>query len=307
MESFIGHGQASTIIKILQESKFKNIWIQPAAGDAGGALGAAIFVWYGYLNNPRVVDGVHDLQNGSYLGPQVKEDEVEEFVKESGAVCEKLPNEQLPKRVAEILNSQKVVGLFQGRMEFGPRALGARSIIGDARSVEMQSVLNLKIKFRESFRPFAPSILADRVEEYFDLNRESPYMLLVAPVNEDKIVIESRNIGAEGLQRLKIKKSSVPAITHVDYSARIQTVSRKTAPLYYDIIQEFDKLTGCPVIINTSFNIRGEPIVCTPQDAYRCFMCTNLDYLFIENYLFDKTKQPNQSNYKKEDIVQELD
>lgn len=293
--------------RILRESKFKNIWIQPAAGDAGGALGAAIFVWYGYLNKQRIVDGIHDLQKGSYLGPRVKEDEIEELVKESGGVYEKLPNGQLPKRVAEILNSQKVVGLFQGRMEFGPRALGARSIIGDARSEEMQSVLNLKIKFRESFRPFAPSILADRVEEYFDLNSESPYMLLVAPVNEDKIVAESRNINIEGLGRLKIKRSNVPAITHVDYSARIQTVSKKTAPLYYEIIQEFDRLTGCPVIINTSFNIRGEPIVCTPQDAYRCFMCTNMDYLVIENYLLDKTKQPNQSNYKKEDIVQELD
>ncbi len=293
--------------RILRESKFKNIWIQPAAGDAGGALGAAIFVWYGYLNNQRDVDGIHDMQKGSYLGPQVNEDEIAEFVKESGAVYKKLPNEQLPKRVAEILNSQKVVGLYQGRMEFGPRALGARSIIGDARSEEMQSVLNLKIKFRESFRPFAPSILSDRVDEYFDLNTESPYMLLVAPVNKDKIVAESRNIDAEGLGRLKIKRSNVPAVTHVDYSARVQTVSKTTAPLYYEIIQEFEKLTGCPVIINTSFNIRGEPIVCTPQDAYRCFMCTNMDYLVIENHLFDKTKQPNQVNYKKEDIVQELD
>jgi len=247
------------------------------------------------------------LQKGSYLGPRVKGDEIEKFAKESGGVYEKLATEQLPKRVAEILNSQKVVGLFQGRMEFGPRALGGRSIIGDARSEEMQSVLNLKIKFRESFRPFAPSILADRVGEYFDLNTESPYMLLVAQVNEDKIVNESRNIGAEGLQRLKIKRSSVPAITHVDYSARIQTVSKTTAPLYYAIIQEFDKLTGCPTIINTSFNIRGEPIVCTPQDAYRCFMCTNMDYLVIENYLFEKAKQPNHDKFKKEDIVQELD
>ncbi|MCA9408218.1 MAG: carbamoyltransferase [Candidatus Omnitrophica bacterium] len=292
---------------ILRESKFKKIWIQPAAGDAGGALGVALYTWYRYLNNPRRVNNVDDLQKGSYLGPNFSKAEIEELIKNEEAVFEKYDDQELPKRIAQIINDQNVVGLFQGRMEFGPRALGARSIIGDARSTEMQTVMNLKIKFRESFRPFAPSVMEEHVSKYFEHNCESPYMLLVAQVKEDIIKQESRNTTAEGIEKLKIKRSDLPAITHVDYSARIQTVSEKTNPMYYNIIKEFYNLSGSPVIINTSFNIRGEPIVGTPHDAYRCFMCTDMDYLVINNYIFDKKKQPNKNKYKKEDITQILD
>jgi len=293
--------------RILRESKFKNIWIQPAAGDAGGALGAALFVWYRYLGNERIVDGVHDLQKGSYLGPKFLDEDIQEFFKTTETHYERVDDAQLPRRIAEMINGQNVVGLFQGRMEFGPRALGGRSILGDARSQEMQSTINLKIKFRESFRPFAPSVLVERVSEYFDQEASSPYMLLVADVKEDKILPESRNTQKQGIEKLKIKRSVIPAITHVDYSARIQTVAEDTNPLYYNIIKEFDKLSGCPVIINTSFNIRGEPIVCTPQDAYRCFMVTNMDYLVVENYIFEKAKQPNKDKYTKDDISTVLD
>jgi carbamoyltransferase len=218
-----------------------------------------------------------------------------------------LSDEDLPRRIAQLIKDEKVVGLFQGRMEFGPRALGARSIIGDARSVAMQSVLNLKIKFRESFRPFAPSVLEHRTRDYFELDQPSPYMLLVADVKSSQIDPVSRQTKKEGIDKLKVRRSTIPAVTHVDYSARIQTVDKATNPRYYRIIEEMDRLSGCPVIINTSFNIRGEPIVGSPQDAYRCFMCTNMDYLVIGNYLFDKTRQPNRDKYKKEDIVQELD
>ena len=291
--------------KILRQGKFRNIWIQPAAGDAGGALGAALFIWYRYLNNPRLCDNVHDKQMGSYLGPHYDEMSIAQSL--TGAVYEKLSDKELPRRIAELLNGQKVIGLFQGRMEFGPRALGARSIIGDARSEAMQSVLNLKIKFRESFRPFAPSVLEEKAAEYFDLDAQSPYMLLVADVREDKIESSSRQTGQEGLDKLKVRRSVIPAVTHVDYSARVQTVHAKTNPRFYAIIKEMERLTGCPVIINTSFNIRGEPIVCTPHDAYRVFMCTDMDYLLVENYLFDKTRQPHKDKYKKEDISTELD
>jgi carbamoyltransferase len=292
--------------RILRESPFKNIWIQPAAGDAGGALGVALFIWYRYLNNPRTSDNVHDYQKGSYLGPSY-DGVIGEFVSKNGTHYEEIPEDQLPGRIAELIAQQKVIGLVQGRMEFGPRALGARSIIGDARSEAMQSVLNLKIKFRESFRPFAPSVLEEKSQEYFDMDCTSPYMLLVAFVKEDKIVSTSKHIQKDGLERLKVQRSVIPAVTHVDYSARIQTVSKETNPLYYRIIEEFERLTGCPVIINTSFNIRGEPIVCTPEDAYRCFMCTNMDYLVMGNYLFDKEKQPNKHKYRKEDISTILD
>jgi len=292
---------------ILRESKFKNIWIQPAAGDAGGALGAALFIWYKYLDNPRESDEVHDHQKGSYLGPVFENGAIEKFIRDHDAQYEKFNEKDLPKRIARFIADEKVVGLFQGRMEFGPRALGSRSIIGDARSLQMQTTMNLKIKFRESFRPFAPSVLEEKAGEYFDLDASSPYMLLVASIRDDKINRDSRDKKAEGIDKLKIERSVVPAITHVDYSARIQTVSQDTNPLYHNIIKEFDKLTGCSVIINTSFNIRGEPIVCVPEDAYRTFMCTNMDYLVIGQYVFDKNRQPHREKYKIESISTILD
>ncbi|MCK5580177.1 MAG: carbamoyltransferase [Candidatus Omnitrophica bacterium] len=277
--------------KILRESKFKNIWIQPAAGDAGGALGVALFIWYRYLENERVSDGVHDKQMGSYLGPRYEDDAVESFAEERNARFEKVGAEELPRRVAELIAREKVVGLFQGRMEFGPRALGARSILGDARSERMQSVMNLKIKFRESFRPFAPSVLEEKASEFFEQDTPSPYMLLVARVKEDKVNPESRHQKAQGIDKLKIVRSCIPAVTHVDYSARLQTVSEEINPIYYKIIKAFDEITGCPVIINTSFNIRGEPVVCTPEDAYQCFMSTDMDYLVMGSFIFKKEEQ----------------
>jgi len=293
--------------KILKQSKFKKVWIQPAAGDAGGALGVALFIWYRYLNNERLRDDVHDVQKGSYLGPKFSDDEVAQFIKESDAIAEKFDEEVLPAKVAQLISDHKVIGLFQGRMEFGPRALGARSIIGDARSQEMQSIMNLKIKFRESFRPFAPTVLEEKVGEYFDIDCPSPYMLLVAQVKEDKLNPEAKNANVAGIDKLKVKRSCVPAITHVDCSARIQTVNQKSNPVFYNIIKEFDALTGCPVVINTSFNIRGEPIVCTPEDAYRCFMCTNMDFLVIGSHIFDKNKQSNREKFRKENISLVLD
>lgn len=293
--------------RILREGPFKNIWIQPAAGDAGGALGAALFVWHRYLNQPRTANNSDDQQQGSLLGPSFRDDDIEHFIQGQNLLFTRLPEEDWPKRVAQLIAQQNVVGFFQGRMEFGPRALGARSILADARSEKMQSILNLKIKFRESFRPFAPSVLQERCSEYFNLTENSPYMLLVASVAKDKIVPESRHNATTGIEQLKLKRSHIPAVTHVDYSARVQTVSKKTHPVFYGIIEEFFKLTGCAVLINTSFNIRGEPIVCTPQDAYRCFMCTDMDFLVIGNYLFDKKKQLQQNQYKKEHIAQILD
>ncbi len=293
--------------RILRESPFKNIWIQPAAGDAGGALGAALFVWYRYLNHPRTVNNTDDQQQGSFLGPAYKDEDIKRFIQGQNLSFTRLSDEELPKRIAELIAQQNVVGLFQGRMEFGPRALGARSILADARSEKMQSILNLKIKFRESFRPFAPSVLEEKCSEYFDLDKSSPYMMLVASVAEDKILLESRHNGHRGVEQLKVKRSSIPAVTHVDYSARIQTVSKKTQSVFYGIIEEFFKLTGCPVVINTSFNIRGEPIVCTPEDAYHCFMLTDMDYLVMGNYVLDKKKQSHQDKYKKEQIMQILD
>ncbi len=292
--------------RILREGPFKNIWIQPAAGDAGGALGTALLIWYQYLNNPRQTDNVNDRQKGSYLGPDC-EDEIETFIKSYPTNHESLTDEVLPRTIAQLIDDQKVVGLFSGRMEFGPRALGARSIIADARSQEMQSALNLKTKFRESFRPFAPAVLEENVADYFHLAQESPYMLLVAQVREEKIDAHSRAAKSSGMERLKIRRSVIPAVTHVDYSCRVQTVSRETNPLLHKIIEEFQKLTGCPVIINTSFNVRGEPIVCSPEDAYRCFMCTNIDFLVMGNYIFDKNKQPNKQDYKLENISRILD
>ncbi|MFQ5823654.1 MAG: carbamoyltransferase [bacterium] len=276
--------------KILREGPFDDIWIQPAAGDAGGALGAALFAWYRYLDNPRKIKGKKDCQKASYLGPEYSDEEIEQYLVENHIPFEKLNTKKLITMGAKLIAEQNVVGWFQGRMEFGPRALGARSIIGDARSLEMQSVMNLKIKFRESFRPFAPTVLKEKCSEYFELDRESPYMLLVAPVLETHR--KNGAMEAVGLKKLKIERSSIPAVTHVDYSARIQTVSAEDNPLYHAMIKKFSEMTGCPVIINTSFNVRGEPIVCTPEDAYRCFMRTNMDYLIMGSYLLDKKKQP---------------
>lgn len=297
----VGNGE------ILRQSQFDHVWIQPAAGDAGGALGAALFTWHRYLDQSREVDGIHDLQSGSYLGTAYDSDEIEQTLQDAGAVYEKVSDEDLPRRVAEIIAAEKVVGLHQGRMEFGPRALGARSILGDARSEKMQTTINLKIKFRESFRPFAPSVLQERSHEFFDLESESPYMLLVAGVKEDKILPESKNTDKQGIEKLKVKRSDIPAVTHVDYSARVQTVTKERNGLYYDIIKEFERMTGCPAIINTSFNIRGEPIVNTPHDAYRCFMCTHMDYLIVGRFILNKENQPNQDQWKKDDITQYLD
>ena len=293
--------------KILGRTNFKNIWIQPAAGDAGGALGTALFIWYQYLNNPRSVDGQQDLQDGSYLGPSYSDEEVEVFLKSKNIPYVKNEGNQIFDRVAELIDEQKVIGFVQGRMEFGPRALGGRSIIGDARSMKMQEEMNVRIKFRESFRPFAPSVLIEKAQEYFNIPCESPYMLLVAQVQEAQIDPASRQNRVTGIAKLKQKRSSVPAITHVDYSARVQTVDQNRNPFYYKTIEAFHKKTGCPVIINTSFNIRGEPIVCTLEDAYRCFMCTNMDYLVLNRYVLDRTVQPNKDQYKKEQISQELD
>lgn len=293
--------------KIARENIFERIWIQPAAGDAGGALGAALFVWHQYLNKPRVADNTHDFQHGSYLGPGYSNEEIEDFLKTKNVPYERLDGDKIHTRVADLIAAEKVIGYVQGRMEFGPRALGARSIIGDARSTKMQEEMNVRIKFRESFRPFAPSILEEKMKDYVDLPYASPYMLMVGPVHESQIDQESRKTALTGIAKLKVKRSSVPAVTHVDYSARVQTVSRERNGFFYRTIEEFYKKTGCPVVINTSFNIRGEPIVCTMDDAYRCFMCTNMDYLVLGNFVLDKEKQPNRDKYKKDQISQTLD
>lgn len=276
--------------KVLREGPFKNIWIQPAASDAGGALGAAFIGWHEYLGNKKAGTNDHDLQSATLLGPSFTDDEIGEYLKNNDIPHKKLPESVLADTVADLLADHNVVGWFQGRMEFGPRALGSRSILGDPRSQKMQSIINRKIKFRESFRPFAPSILAEDADEYFGLKCESPYMLLVSPVSPEKRE-SSGNKEKEGFEKLKVKRSSVPAITHVDYSARVQTVKEEDNKVYYDMINSFKKKHGCPLVINTSFNVRGEPIVCTPEDAYRCFMRTNMDYLVLGNYLINKKEQ----------------
>ena len=276
--------------RILREGPFEDIWIQPAAGDAGGALGAALYVWYQYLENSRQADNKTDFQKGSYLGPSFHNDEIEQFLKEENIPAQKLSDAEIISTTADLIASGYVIGWFQGRMEFGPRALGSRSILGDARSPKMQSVMNLKIKFRESFRPFAPSVLEEYVSDYFEIDRPSPYMLLVASVREDKR-LDGHDGALTGLDKLKVQRSVIPAVTHVDYSARLQTVNRETNPLYHALIHAFHQKTGCPVIINTSFNVRGEPIVCTPKDAFLCFMRTNMDYLIMGNFLLDKKQQ----------------
>ena len=279
--------------RILQEGPYRDIWIQPASGDAGGALGAALFGWHQYLGKPRNADGQEDFQQGSYLGPEYDDDYILNFLKEKQIDFIKLSNEEAPEKIADLIARQKVVGLFQGRMEFGPRALGNRSIIGDARSPEMQKIMNLKIKFRESFRPFAPTVLEESVSDYFDLDKKSPYMLLVAQVKEKFRLKEAQDRMKEvkGWEKVNVVRSAIPAVTHLDYSARVQTVNQKTNPLYYNIIAEFNKKYGCPVIINTSFNVRSEPIVLSPEHAYICFMRTNMDYLLLGNFLLDKKQQ----------------
>lgn len=292
--------------KLLRSGIFENIWIQPAAGDAGGALGSALFAWYQYLGKTRTVDGIHDALRGSYLGPEFSNDYIEQYLSKNSIPYTRLSDVEISEKVSDLINSQNVIGWFQGRMEFGPRALGARSIIGDARSPKMQDGMNVKIKFRESFRPFAPSVLEERAHEYFDIKptESSPYMLIVVNVSDKhrKPVPEDKK-SLFGIDLLNVVRSDIPAVTHVDYSARLQTVHRQTNPRYYDMIKALDTKYGCPIVINTSFNVRGEPIVCTPEDAYRCFMRTHIDYLVLGNYLIDKRQQKpieRDENWKKE-------
>jgi carbamoyltransferase len=279
--------------RLLREGPYENIWVQPAAGDAGGAVGAALAVWHQYEGQPRTVNG-GDTMHGSYLGPRASDDEIRTYLDSVGASYEKLPDEELFDRLASLLADENVLGWVQGRMEFGPRALGGRSIIGDPRSTKMQSVMNLKIKYRESFRPFAPAVLADKVSEWFEIDSSSPYMLMVAPVAKTKrIEMTADQERLFGIEKLHVPRSEIPAVTHVDYSARIQTVHEETNPRFYALLKSFEAKTGCPVLVNTSFNVRGEPIVCTSEDAYRCFMRTEMDYLVIENYLLRKADQPH--------------
>lgn len=278
--------------RILREGPFRDLWIQPAAGDAGGAVGAALTIWHEYYRQPRR-PREYDSMRGSYLGPSFSDHEIREFLDSVGARYQRFSDDGLLARVAELLVCENVVGWMQGRMEFGPRALGARSIIGDARSPRMQSVMNLKIKYRESFRPFAPAVLAERVSDYFELERPSPYMLLAAPVKEElRTPMSSDQQCLFGIDKLNVSRSTIPAVTHIDYSARVQTVHRVTNPRFYDLLKAFEERTGCAVLVNTSFNVRSEPIVCTPEDAYRCFMRTEMDYLVIENFLLAKIDQP---------------
>ncbi|MFM9264762.1 carbamoyltransferase [Tychonema sp. BBK16] len=323
--------------RILREGIFKDIWIQPAAGDAGGALGAALAIWYQYCESERNVDlnspvktielqksqviptsevvedgkeilttsqpvatvtksiahlTCHDQMRGSYLGPKFADTEILEYLDAVKASYHRLDDAELMPQLAEILEQGNVVGWFQGRMEFGPRALGGRSIIGDPRNAKMQSVMNLKIKYRESFRPFAPSILAERVADYFEMDHSSPYMLLVAPVKTSlRIPMTAEQEQLFGIEKLNVPRSEIPSVTHVDYSARVQTVHKETNPRYYDLISHFEARSGCAILVNTSFNVRGEPIVCTPEDAYRCFMRTEMDYLVLENFLIPKSEQ----------------
>jgi carbamoyltransferase len=278
--------------RLLREGPFQRVWIQPAAGDAGGALGVAQLIWHRACERPRTVAPGKDAMQGAYLGPEFAPEEIEAYLGSEGAAYERLERECLLRRVAELLAQEKVIGWFNGRMEFGPRALGARSILGDPRSPRMQAQMNLKIKFREGFRPFAPSVLRERVADYFELDTDSPYMLLVAPVKRERQVpMSDAQRRLWGIDQLNVVRSDIPAVTHIDYSARIQTVARDTNPDYYDLIAEFERLTGCAVLVNTSFNVRGEPIVCTPADAYRCFMRTHIDYLVLGPFLLAKDGQ----------------
>ena len=282
--------------RMLREGPFDDIWIQPAAGDAGGALGVALFIWHQLLDHPRAAR-TPDAQHGSLLGPRATDDDVRAFLGDTGAVYEEYADDaSLCDAVADLLAREQVVGWFQGRMEFGPRALGSRSILGDARSRDMQSVMNRKIKFRESFRPFAPSVLRERVDDFFEMRprEDSPYMLLVAPVREShRAPLDAGGNGLRGLDKLKAARSEVPAVTHVDYSARVQTVDAERHGRYATLLRAFEAKTGCPLLINTSFNVRGEPIVCTLEHAYRCFLATNMDALVLERFLLRKQAQPN--------------
>ena len=294
--------------RILREGPFKGLWIQPSAGDAGGAVGAALTAWHQLENKPRSLDGSKDTMQGSFLGPAYTNEEIEQFLLNKQAPYELVNDEVLFDRIAKELAEGKVVGWFQGRMEFGPRALGGRSILGDARSPKMQSVMNLKIKFRESFRPFAPSVLRERVSDYFEMDTDSPYMLLVALVVEKRRIVPTQEQQSLwGIDLLNVPKSDIPAATHVDYSARIQTVHEDTNPRYYKLLKAFESKTGCALLVNTSFNVRSEPIVCCPEDAYRCFMRTAIDILVLENCLLYKNDQKPLENDTKWQQEFELD
>jgi carbamoyltransferase len=292
--------------RILREGPFENVWIQPAAGDAGGALGAALFVWHQLLDKPRVACG-RDSQHGSLLGPRAADADIRSFLKSIGAVYREFDSDEtLCESVASLIAGGKVVAWFQDRMEFGPRALGSRSIIGDARDPRMQSVMNVKIKFRESFRPFAPSVLKDRAQEFFEMRpgEESPYMLLVAPLRETKRLPVNGDLrDAIGIDRLKQLRSVVPAVTHVDYSARVQTVDLERHRRFALLLEAFERQTGCPMIINTSFNVRGEPIVCRPEEAHRCFMATNMDVLVLERFVLLKDEQPDAHTFSRDEYL----
>jgi len=292
--------------KLLRTKLFKDIWIQPAAGDAGGAVGAALFAWYQYLGNQRQAECL-DSMKGSFLGPEYSNRQIESFLESNHYPFIKLSDQELVCKIAELIASENVIGWFQGRMEFGPRALGARSIIGDARSAKMQKTMNLKIKYRESFRPFAPSVLSENISDYFDLDRQSPYMLLVADITkEHQVKMDAEQKNYFGLEKLNVVRSDIPAVSHVDYSARIQSVHRQTNSRYHQLLSEFHKQNDCPVIVNTSFNVRGEPIVCSPEDAYLCFMRTEMDYLVLGNYLLDKrTQKPlkEDTDWRKEIVL----
>jgi carbamoyltransferase len=293
--------------RILEEGPFDKLWIQPASGDAGGAVGAAFSVWHEYLNNKRTVTSDDSMQ-GAYLGPKLPAEDIQKYLDSVGAVYHRMEEEELLEYVAELLAEGNIVGWFQGRMEFGPRALGNRSILGDPRNPKMQSTMNLKIKHRESFRPFAPAVILDKATEWFNLKHKSPYMLLVTSIREEKRKAVSE--GSEklfGIDKLKITRSEIPAVTHVDWSARVQTVSKDTNPKFYQLINKFEQRTDCPVLINTSFNVRGEPIVCSPEDALRCFMHTEIDYLALENFLLHKKEQPKALSTLWEDPKFELD
>ena len=290
--------------KLLRSNLFEDIWIQPASGDAGGALGCALFTWFDYLAQKRTVMNSRDFMQGSYLGPEFSNTTIKSYLQKNEYRYQVLTDDELPEKTADLVVKEKVIGWFQGRMEFGPRALGARSIIGDARSSNMQKKMNLKIKYRESFRPFAPSVRAENISEYFEMGGSSPYMLLVAEVNQARRIPETdEERELFGIEKLNVPRSDIPAITHVDYSARVQSVHEDTNPQYHQLLSTLHDKYGCAVIVNTSFNVRGEPIVCTPEDAIRCFMRTEMDYLVIGNYLLDKKEQPpvtDDSNWQEE-------
>lgn len=294
--------------RLLREGPFKDIWIQPASGDAGGALGAALLVWYKYLKNARDSDDENDAQKASLLGPEYSDEYTEDFLIKGSIPYKKLSYSDIAQIISDLIIQGNIIGWFQGRLEFGPRALGSRSIIGDARNPQMQSKMNLKIKYRESFRPFAPTVLEDKASDWFDLDGESPYMLLVVPLKQDKIIkTNNPEDKLQGFDKLKFSRSQIPAVTHVDYSARIQTIKKEDNPLYYDTINNFYEKTGCPVIINTSFNVRGEPLVLSPEDAFKCFMRTEMDYLIMGSFLLDKKQQKPVKKDTKWQQVYELD